>query len=119
MKVMPIRYVRDVAASEHFYAALGLALEQRSRTGGWAEMGGAGGLVALHATDGTSSAQPPTHVELCFVVDGPLEELAARLEQHGIAHDGIVDESFGRFLAVTDPDGLVVQVNEHDPSLYT
>lgn len=31
----------------------------------------------------------------------------------------IADEAFGRFMQVVDPDGLVLQVQEHDPSLYT
>ena len=30
-----------------------------------------------------------------------------------------MDESFGRSLRVVDPDGMLVQVNEHDRELYT
>jgi hypothetical protein len=40
------------------------------------------------------------------------------LDDEGIDHSGIVDENFGRLLRVTDPDGMVIQVNEHDPELY-
>jgi len=29
-----------------------------------------------------------------------------------------VDEAFGRSLGATDPDGVRVQVNEHDRELY-
>jgi hypothetical protein len=30
-----------------------------------------------------------------------------------------MDEAFGRSLVVTDPDGLEIQINEHDHELYT
>jgi hypothetical protein len=30
-----------------------------------------------------------------------------------------VDENFGRSLRVADPDGVLVQINEHDRELYT
>jgi len=33
MKVMPIRYVRDMATCERFYAALGLTVATRQRNG--------------------------------------------------------------------------------------
>ena len=119
MKVMPIRYVRDVEATQHFYAALGLRPDQRSRTGDWLELQGSGGLVALHTAAAGARSRREGEVELCFVTDDPLEAVVARLEAAGVPHEGIVDESFGRLLRTTDPDGLVIQVNEHDPSLYT
>ena len=31
---------------------------------------------------------------------------------------GIIDEAFGRSLVVRDPDGLLIQIDEHDPDLY-
>jgi hypothetical protein len=37
----------------------------------------------------------------------------------GFAPGVIVDENFGRSLRVVDPDGVAVQVNEHDSALYT
>jgi hypothetical protein len=49
-----------------------------------------------------------------------LETLAARLKNAGITLEReISDEAFGRSLAVRDPDGLYIQINEHDESLYT
>lgn len=119
MRVMPIRYVHDIAASEHFYTAIGLEPDQHSRSGHWVELTSAGGLIALHTASAAAPPRSTTDFELCLVTDAPLEHLTARLEAHGITHEGICDENFGRFLAVTDPDGVRIQVNEHDPSLYT
>jgi catechol 2,3-dioxygenase-like lactoylglutathione lyase family enzyme len=119
MKVMPIRYVTDVEESERFYAALGLDVERRGRTPGWSEMAARGGLVGLHSAQGGEPPRSPDTVELVLVADEPLEEVAHRLTAAGYAHEPIADEAFGRFLQVVDPDGLVVQVQELDPSLYT
>lgn len=118
MRVMPIRYVADVAASERFYAALGLAPDTTSRSGNWSELTGAGGLVALHALAAAANPHTAGDVELCLVTDEPLEAVARRLDEAGYAHEGIVDENFGRLLRTVDPDGVTVQVNEHDRSLY-
>jgi catechol 2,3-dioxygenase-like lactoylglutathione lyase family enzyme len=116
MKVMPIRYVADLAASQRFYAALGLAPDVASRSGNWSELVGGGGILALHSQRQAASSQL---LELCFVTEGPLEALVERLEAEGIEHSGIVDENFGRLVRLTDPDGMVIQINEHDPELYS
>jgi hypothetical protein len=50
-----------------------------------------------------------------YVRDIDAPELVACGGDH---HDGIADENFGRLLRVTDPDGMVIQINEHDPQLY-
>lgn len=119
MRLMPIRYVSDIDTAERFYAALGLAPDQRSRSGDWSELESAGGLLALHTATAAAPQRRATDVELCFVTAEPLERVVARLDQAGFGHDEIADENFGRLLRTTDPDGLVIQVNEHDPSLYT
>jgi catechol 2,3-dioxygenase-like lactoylglutathione lyase family enzyme len=119
MKVMPMRFVADVEQSERFYAALGLSVDRRGRTPGWTEMAAGGGLVGLHSAEGGDPPRPAGTVELVLVADEPLEEVAGRLAAAGYDHEPIADEAFGRFLQVVDPDGLVLQVQEHDPSLYT
>jgi catechol 2,3-dioxygenase-like lactoylglutathione lyase family enzyme len=119
MKVMPISYVADVAESERFYAALGLDVDRRGRTPGWTEMAAGGGLVGLHSAQGGDPPRSAGTVELALVTDEPLEAVASRLDAAGYEHEPIADEAFGRFLQVVDPDGLVLQVQEHDPSLYT
>lgn len=119
MRVMPMHFVADVEESERFYAALGLTVDRRGRTPGWSEMGARGGLVGLHSAQGGDPPRAPGTVELVLVADEPLEEVAGRLDAAGYGHEPIADEAFGRFLQVRDPDGLVLQVQEHDPSLYT
>lgn len=117
MRVMPIRYVRDLEACERFYALFGLDVDARQRGGGWLELAAAGGTLALHSRDpGVGGAEP--EVELAFAADEPLEKLQVRLAGAGF-DSAIVDEAFGRSLRVTDPEGLRVQVNEHDLELYT
>ncbi len=58
MKVMPIRYAADMAASTRFYEALGLMAGDQSRSGNWVELPAAGGLLALH-TARTSQRDEP------------------------------------------------------------
>lgn len=118
MKVMPICYVADMAASARFYAALGLVPGDSSRPGDWAELNAAGGTLALHSAR-TAEQNIPGRVELSFETAEPLEVLAGRLAAAGFAPEAIVDENFGRSLRVTDPDGVLVQVNEQDRDLYT
>jgi hypothetical protein len=118
MKVMPIRYVADMSASTRFYAALGLAGGDESRSGNWIELQGSGGLLGLH-TARSSEQDVPGAVELSFLADEPLEEIAERLSGAGFDSGLILDENFGRSLRLVDPDGIAVQVNEHDSTLYT
>jgi catechol 2,3-dioxygenase-like lactoylglutathione lyase family enzyme len=108
MKVMPIRFVHDVQASRQFYEALGLAASGGPPNDYWQELSGSGGVLALHhATDDGRD------VELSLVTDEPLEAVVTRLDGYGIPHGDIADEQFGRSLRVTDPDGAVIQINEH------
>lgn len=114
MKVMPIRYVRDVAASTHFYEALGLRATATQRNRGWTELTGDGGILALHRAAGKGA-----DTELSLLASEPLEQVVDRLTRAGFATGPIMDESFGRSLRVTDPDGVSVQINETDTELYT
>jgi len=114
MRVLPIRYCADVEASTRFYRVLGLDLGAATRPGSWVELPAAAGILALHKT--TENAGD---CELAFEADEPLEAVAARLAEAGYAPEPIVDESYGRSLRVRDPDGVYVQVNENDRTLYT
>lgn len=116
MRIMPIRYCTDMAASARFYQALGLKLAAASRPGTWLELPAASGVLALHATE------DPEYVgscELAFQTVESLEVVAGRLRAAGFEPDPIMDENFGRSLRVRDPDGVRVQINEHDHELYT
>jgi catechol 2,3-dioxygenase-like lactoylglutathione lyase family enzyme len=114
MRVLPIRYCADVAASTRFYRALGLELGSATRPGSWVELPAAAGTLALH-----KEAEHAGECELAFEAEEPLEAVAARLAEAGYPVEPIVDESYGRSLRVRDPDGVYVQVNEHDRALYT
>ncbi len=121
MRVMAIRYVRDVDGARRFYQTLGLTLEftsRRPRRGGpsvWTEFAGSGGAnLALHHWQ----EDPHSEVELTFQADEPLEQVVDRLRQNGyeLATE-IVDESFGRSFTIRDPEGLLIQINENDYDL--
>jgi hypothetical protein len=75
-------------------------------------------VLALHTTR-SSQGDQPGHIELSFEADEPLEDVAERLAAAGFEPAAIVDENFGRSLRVADPDGVLVQINEHDRELYT
>lgn len=119
MKLMPIVYVTDMERSSRFYAALGLKGDVQDRAAMWAEFTLGDAVLALHHID-----QVPTpligQVELAMVSDEPLETVAERLRAAGVALEReITDEAFGRSIQVRDPDGLVIQINEHVVELYT
>jgi catechol 2,3-dioxygenase-like lactoylglutathione lyase family enzyme len=114
MRVLPIRYCTDVEASTRFYRALGLELGAATRPGSWVELPAAAGTLALHRT-GAGAGE----CELAFEADEPLEAVAARLRAAGYAPEPILDEAFGRSVRVADPDGVMVQINENDHTLYT
>ena len=114
MRVLPIRYCRDIEASTRFYRALGLELGAATRPGRWVELPAAAGSLALHR-----SAEHAGECELAFEADEPLEAVLARLADAGFPAEPIVDESFGRSFRIRDPDGVYVQVNDNDRALYT
>jgi catechol 2,3-dioxygenase-like lactoylglutathione lyase family enzyme len=114
MRVLPIRYCADVAESTRFYRALGLELGSATRPGSWVELPAAAGVLALH-----KSADSAGDCELAFEADEPLEAVVARLAAAGYPSEPILDESYGRSVRVRDPDGVWVQINEHDRELYT
>jgi catechol 2,3-dioxygenase-like lactoylglutathione lyase family enzyme len=135
MRPLAIRYVRDMEASQRFYTALGLRVDfagRAPRRGGsrWVELvGGQGGLLALHQTDlatdpaavDPAAADPAAdpEFELAFEAEEPLEDVVARLRLAGYEPaTAIVDESYGRSFTVHDPEGLKLQINEHDRALH-
>ena len=108
MILMPIVYVRDMDESVAFYTQLGFDTEFRSPT--WTQLkAGTGATLALHTAAGESAGT----VELAMVAEEPLERIDVALAR------GIADEAFGRSLVVEDPNGLRIQVNEHDRELHS
>lgn len=117
MTVLPILYVRDVEAHVQFYTALGGVEVARSRNGAWVELRFGQGLLALHRTH--QDLPQCQRVELSFLAEAPLEDVVASLQQAGVElYWEIADESFGRVIKVKDPEGMVIQINEHEPDLY-
>jgi catechol 2,3-dioxygenase-like lactoylglutathione lyase family enzyme len=119
LTLMPIVFVRDMAASVAFYQRLGFEAP-RPVDDQWNELrAGDRAVLALHLSD----AAPPDaeaaggghgRVELAFVAPGRLEDVLRELRAAGATIvRGITDEPFGRSLVVADPDGLPLQVNEH------
>ena len=130
LKLMPIVYVREMARSLNFYLALGLEADYLQRDGVWSSLKAGDALLGLHvldpfpaahdgspstADDGSPSPTQQTgRVELALVSQKPLETLVAHLTEQGIVPArAIRQEPFGRSLLLRDPDGLLLQVNEH------
>lgn len=110
MNLQPIVYVTDMDRSQRWYRQL-LQAEPEVAGGYWTSFSVGGGHLALHLTD---EARPAGNVELSLVSSEPLEGLIERMEPHR----GVADEAFGRSVIMSDPDGSLIQVNEHDPELY-
>ncbi|WP_326698811.1 VOC family protein [Streptomyces sp. NBC_01754] len=110
LTVLPIRYVADVEASRLFYTGLGLALGPDGGVDVWVQLAAGAGAVGIHDA-AVSQGRPPGTTELGFTTDEKLEDVAERLTRSGYDHR-LVDENFGRSIRVTDPDGVVVQIQE-------
>jgi catechol 2,3-dioxygenase-like lactoylglutathione lyase family enzyme len=119
MKVMPIVYVSDMGRAIDFYTALGFSGAVEDRAQMWTELKMGDAILGLHFANPLPK-NSGGRMELAFVSDEALEGLVSRLEAAGITLERqITDESFGRSIAVCDPDGMLLQINEHDESLYT
>ena len=117
MKLTPIRFVRNVEAATHFYAALGLEENPAATSGTWADLRGDGGGLGIHIAQQATTHMDPGAVALQFTTDGSLEVAANRLRAAGYAPSEVLDETFGRYFTVEDPDGYLIQVNEADEDL--
>ncbi len=119
LALMPVVYVRQFASVLPFYQALGFQFAAGDRAGEWVELRLGSAILMLHRSEHPSS-EATRSIELSFVSAEPLEEVLARLAAAGFPSDQpILDESFGRYVTVHAPDGLVLQINEHDRTLYT
>jgi len=120
VKVRPVHFVPDVEEAARFYAALGLEVGTRARTGGWIELRADSGELALHDAASAADGAGRSGVLFSFVAEEPLEAVARRLRDAGFTPEGdAVDQEWGRSLFVRAPDGTVVQVDEQEPELYT
>lgn len=119
MKLMPIVYVTDMNRAITFYTALGLQVGAKGRSNYWTELTMGDGILALHFVESLPEKQIG-RIELALVSDEPLEELVMRIKSNGLTLEReITDEAFGRSILIRDPDGLPIQINEHETELYT
>jgi predicted lactoylglutathione lyase len=120
MQLMPIVYVTDMPRAVSFYEALGLTLTTEQRDGYWLELTLGDAILALHKSETLPDVGTNRRVDLTLVTHQPLEALVEQLNRAGVRPTrSITDEAFGRSLLLHDPDGLPVQVNEHNTELYT
>lgn len=105
MHLQPIVYVTDMAASLAWYEAL-LASKPAMVSEHWSTFDCDGATLALHLTDESLAAGS---VELSLVANTPLEAAHGRVS----GATEIIEQPFGRSFTVTDPDGTVLQINEH------
>jgi uncharacterized glyoxalase superfamily protein PhnB len=78
---------------------------------------GDGGSLGIHIAQEATTHTDPAAVVLQFTTDERLEIAANRLTAAGYAPSDILDETFGRYFTVEDPDGYLVRVNESDADL--
>jgi hypothetical protein len=119
LQLQPMVHVEALGPALDFYTALGAELVHGSRDGDFA-------LIRFGTTELSLLAHPPNPaqdegtVELNFEARTDLSQLEVQLIATGVR---IVvpttDEGFGRQLQVQSPDGLLIKINELDPSLYT
>jgi catechol 2,3-dioxygenase-like lactoylglutathione lyase family enzyme len=113
MRVELILSVSDVERAVSFYQTLGLKLGPRAPSSMWAELWCGEAFLGLHRAEEISEHHPE-RLNICFATDESLEVVAQRLEHARIPLEReIADESFGRSIRVRDPDGLLVQINQH------
>ena len=118
MKVLAFRFTDDVPRMQAFLAALGLSADLASESGTYVQLDAAAGAAVLHSAAEADQPTPSGTTAMSFEADELLEAVRDRLAAAGFADAVVVDESFGRSLRVTDPDGQQVQVNEAMTDLY-
>lgn len=109
--LVTIVYVTDMVRSFAFYRALGLeGAMPAGETPVWLPMQVGGYPLALHSVTELSGGG---QVGIAFNTDD-LKAVADELRVGGIEIvRPIQEEPFGRSLVIRDPDGLLIQINEH------
>jgi len=111
--------VNDVDATVAFYQRIGMRLERFDDD----RLALRFGRQRIHLHRAGAEIEPharrpqPGSADLCFLVDGPLEEVEGALRQAGMAIElGPVDRSGAvgrmRSLYLRDPDGNLVELSE-------
>ncbi|MFC7527719.1 VOC family protein [Actinoplanes sp. GCM10030250] len=112
LQLRPLIHVADMAAAIHFFEQLGGALIHGDQDCGWVLMQLGTTQLAL-----TRDEQSRPGVELCFGSVLPLDEMQERLNAAGLTVTELsTDRDFGEQLEVRTPDGLLIKINQREPS---
>lgn len=112
MKLLPLVYVTDMDRSIAFYSKLLPASSVVTASPYWTELQVGGATLALHLAESVDHAGDGMGLGLDAAT--PLEDIVGQLAKAGITPSGeICAQPFGRSVSVEDPDGLVIQINEH------
>jgi len=115
--IRPLRFTADVPAMRTFLEALGLRSRIESERGGWVDMIGGWGMVALHDSAETASGAAAGQTTLSFEADD-VDELKDRLIAAGYEDATIWDEAYGRVLSVTPSGDVQIWFDERSKDLY-
>jgi hypothetical protein len=115
--VRPIRFTDHVDAMQRFLELIGLRPWVVTNRGGWSDMSGGAGRVALHDAASSAMGHLPGQTTLSFEADG-VTQLATQLTRAGVPDVTIYDEAYGRVLTCLDPDGATIAVDEKATDLY-
>lgn len=112
MKLMPLVYVTDMDRAISFYSSLLPASTIVTTSPYWTELNVGGASLALHYSENVDHEGDGMALGLDAAIT--LEQVLTLLTEAGIESSGeICAQPFGRSVTVTDPDGLVIQINEH------
>ena len=110
MKLQPIVYTANTKAAVAWYGDV-LGIKPSYQSDMWTSFDVGDAALGIHHVD---ELPERGRVEISLVTAEALEMVELRLADHGIEPKrGISDEAFGRSLVLEDPDGTLVQVNEH------
>jgi hypothetical protein len=112
----PVRFTADVAAMQRFLELVGLRSRIESVGGGWVDLLGTSGMLALHDAAGSAQRTPPGTTTLSYEC-ADADALATRLTA-AVLRAEVVDEAYGRVLLVTGDDSWQVVTDEVQRDLH-
>jgi catechol 2,3-dioxygenase-like lactoylglutathione lyase family enzyme len=114
VKLELILSVSSVERAAEFYQAIGFELGARGVSHYWAEMTVGNSFIGLHRDDQLKT-RDSGRVFVMLDAQMPLEMMVDQLQRNAIHLEReIADETFGRSIQVRDPDGMLIQINEHE-----
>ncbi len=119
ISLQPMLHVENMSEALDFYSKLDATILHGSRDGDWA-------LLRFGTTELGLLAHPANpeqnegKVELNFEYDTSLEELEKKLRAANVTIARPTgDEGFGCQLQLEGPDGMLIKINQTDPTLYS